>query len=55
MDAALDEGYSHHEDHEGHEGSDIFVYKLRALRVLRGKSFLVAASPRQVFCSVAQP
>src|SRR3989442_10879125 len=41
--------FPHHEDHEGHEVSDIYVFKLRALRVLRGEyavSLLVAASPQ---------
>src|SRR4030095_2042196 len=29
--------FPHHEDHEGHEVSDIYVFKLRALRVLLRK------------------
>jgi hypothetical protein len=31
--------FAHHEDHEGHEGFGNFGFKLRALRVLRGKNF----------------
>ena len=42
----------HHEAHEGHEGFiQIYTFKLRALRVLRGEisvSTLVAAMPRWV-------
>jgi hypothetical protein len=50
----FDELLSHHEDHEGHEGFGYLVFKLRALRVLRGEmsfSTLVAVQPRSVLFS----
>jgi hypothetical protein len=47
MNVYFDERFSNQEERETHEGSDIgyFDYKLRDLRVLRGKGFslLVAA------------
>ncbi len=57
MSATSDETLSHHEGTKGTKDSDIFDYKLRDLRVLRGKdvfSVFVAAPPRYVIATYTE-